>query len=69
MEQTKKKENLLKEFLSMVISYKSKINAIINNRKLKKVINEEDVIVNSLVQFSTLNDENINYMHYFYKDA
>ena len=53
----------------MVISYKSKINAIINNRKLKKVINEEDVIVNSLVQFSTLNDENINYMHYFYKDA
>ena len=74
LEQTKKKENLLKEFLSMVISDKSKINAIIGNRKLKKVINEEDVIINSLDRHliiirDQLNDENINYMQYFDKDA
>jgi hypothetical protein len=44
-EQVKQNEDLLKQFLNIIVSNKPKIDAVFANKKAKKLINEEDVIV------------------------
>jgi len=73
-EQVKQKEDLLKQFLNIILSNKSKIDAVFANKKAKKLINEEDLIVSNLdrkliLLKNRLDEENIKYEQYFDKDA
>ena len=44
-EQVKQNEDLLKQFLNIIVSNKPKLDAVFANKKAKKLINEEDLIV------------------------
>ena len=73
-EQTKRKDDLLKEFLEIVVTSKPKIQSIMSDKKLKKVITEEDVAVTIqnrkiLIIQDELDKLDVNYVKYFDRDS
>jgi hypothetical protein len=73
-EQIEYKKNLLRQFLNSTLSNKTKIESILADQKLKKVVNEEDLLVTNLdpqilIFQDQLTEENIKFEQYFDHDA